>query len=145
MTNPVNDTILRLLKSLGKIPSPLQRKKAPTAGAFLVKGNMHDERTMSQLSQQNFSGIRANDIWMRIELWILGRVADSLSYKDFMEDPERLNKLYAETFGIEPVFTEGVRRDMLRLKERHVLLGDTDIQRALQAQEDTEKKARRNK
>lgn len=129
----IDDAVKRLLQAIGKSSSPLKKDKPK--GTFQVKGNMRDDRTFSQLAEQRFSGLRANDLWLRFEIWILGKLNETLSYGEFFKDPDSLNRLYAKTFGIDITFSEGAMRDIAKLKERKILLDDPDIQRALDARD----------
>lgn len=135
--SPIDEAVKRILAAVSAKPAPIDKSKPKTV---MVKGNMRDERTFAQLAEQRFSGIRANDLWLRFELWILGRLERTISYSEFFNEPEALNKMYSEYFDLDIKLSDNVANDIKRLKERKVLLGDTDIQRALQAREDAEKR-----
>ena len=132
--NPIDDAIKRILTAIGKpggLPTQAKRKET-----LQVKGNMQDSRTFSQLAEQKFSGIRANDLWLRFEIWILGRLDRTLSYTEFFNRPESLNELYAEAFGLNVVvLSDNTKRDIQHLKDRRILLNDADIKRALDARD----------
>jgi len=138
MNDEVSKAVKRILDIVGQRANPLDKPKVP-AGTFQVKGNMRDDRTFSQLAADKFSGFRANDLWLRFELWIYGRIDRTLSYETFFNRPEALNEMYAEAFGIDITFSAGAMHDIKRLKERKLLLGDVDVSKALQAREDEQK------
>ena len=131
--NAIDEAVQRLLAAIGKTPSPLQSKATKS---IKIKGNMRDDRTFSQLAEQCFSGIRANDLWLRFEIWIIGRLDRTLSYTEFFNRPESLNELYAEAFGLDQVrLSENVSNDIKQLKDRKILLNDSDIKKALDARD----------
>lgn len=60
--------------------------------------NEFDTRDTRDLIRDGFSGIRANDIAERLEIWIRGRIARTVSYLEFVADPEILNRTFIEVF-----------------------------------------------
>ena len=136
---PLPFNIQHLLKTLGYGPKPKKRE-----GTFLVKGNMLDDRTMAQLQAQRFSGLRMNELWLRIECWILGRMEWSISYSEFFLRPAMLNEKYAETFGIQPVFDDRTQKDIKTLEERRSLLSAPEVQKTLERLEDPSKEGHKD-
>ncbi len=118
-----------LMEKLGYIK---RTRQEPGVGTSVFR--RRDERTSAQLEAARFSGIRANDMWNRFELWILGNVANTLTYQAFFLRPESLNEMYCETFGIDKInLAAETQRDIEKLQERKALLGEPEVQRALDA------------
>lgn len=90
-------------------------------GRIRVKINDFDKRSMRELEDAKFSGLRANQIWNRFELWILGRLHDSLPFSTFMQRPSSLIDFYCEAFGIEKAQLEDeTHRAVLEAEARKV-------------------------
>jgi len=105
--------------------SGFKTKKHPTGKTMTVKMNEFDDRTMAQLQAAEFSGIRSNDLWNRFEIWILGQVADTVSYQQFFVNPNTLNETYCKVFGLHDMqLDDATKKDIARLEMRRQSLGD---------------------
>jgi hypothetical protein len=96
--------------------SRVQKTGQQAEGALKPKYNEFDTRTSAQLTEQRFSGLRANDMWNRFEIWIQGNLATTLTYQTFLLNPDSLNKWYCECFGLHEIkFDEKNQRDIDRV------------------------------
>lgn len=133
---PVSLDLTPLLEKLGYIKRTKQTKGAGTA-----RYKQFDSRTTSQLQEQRFSGMRANDMWNRFEIWLIGRLHSTLTYAEVFLRPARLNEWYCECFGLDKINLDAkAQRDMQLLEERRAMLSDPEVQRGLQRIEDAGKK-----
>lgn len=111
-------------KFITQVVANLPRSKAKRTGikaegALNVKYNEFDERTSAQLKEQKFSGLRANDMWNRFEIWIYGNLHSTLSYQEFLLNPDRLNLWYCETFGLDELrFDDKTQADIERVRAK---------------------------
>lgn len=96
---------------------PGSQKKKPNT--MMVKENQFDDRTFAQLEAAKFSGIRANDLWNRFEFWILGKIAETVSYQQFWLRPAVLNETYCELFCLKEMMLDAAtQREVNRVEER---------------------------
>lgn len=116
-----------LLAKIGKLPT--QRKaEIKTGQAVLRKA---DDRTIAQLQEQRFSGIRANELWNRFEIWIYGRIDRTVTYQEIFLNPQRLNTAYCEAFGIDHINLDAAtQRELRKLEERKSQLSEPEVQDA---------------
>lgn len=106
---------IALEKSGYKVPG----QKHPQGKTMMIKENKYDTRGHAELEKAKFSGIRANDLWNRIEFWILGQLADTVTYQQFWQRPECLNEKYCELFGLkEMALDDATQREVLRIHTR---------------------------
>lgn len=118
-----------MLEKLGYLK---RTKRAPQPGD--LKFNRLDGRTTSALEAESFSGIRANDLWNRFEIWIFGRIEETVSYQQFFLRPESLNDAYCKTFGIDKINLDAAaQRDIQKLQERKAMLSIPEVHKALDA------------
>lgn len=75
-------------------------------GKIKVKVNDYDQRSQRDLALDKFSGLRANHIWLRFELWIYGRLHNTLAYSSFWNDPSSLSRFYIDSFDLTEVSLE---------------------------------------
>lgn len=64
--------------------------------------NHPDFMTASELKDIEFSGIRQNNLALRWEFWILGRMEKEVSYAAVAADPLALTKAHVELFAMTP-------------------------------------------
>lgn len=119
--------LTKILEAAGYI-----KKDKQIAGTGTMRFRLFDKRTSAQLAEQGFSGMRANDLWNRFEIWILGRLDSTLSYAEFFLRPEKLNEWYCEVFGLKEINLDAAaQRDVELLKERKALLSEPEVQKAI--------------
>lgn len=80
--------------------SRAKRTGVQAKGALRPTYKEFDDRTTAQLQEQRFSGLRANDLWNRFEIWILGHIETTVTYQEFFVNPDALNTAYCNTFGL---------------------------------------------
>lgn len=104
MSNDPNDQAkareLAALKSI-YMPDRLSRKERIEQGRIPAKVNLYDERTTADMKSERWSGLRANDLWRRFEIWLVGNLESTLSYDRFKQKPTSLNLWYCEVFGLK--------------------------------------------
>lgn len=129
---PISLDLTKMLEQMGYI-----KRQKPEA---IMKYRAFDTRTTSQLQSQKFSGMRANDMWNRFEIWLLGNLHTTLSYAEFFLRPERLNEWYCEAFGLKEINLDAAaQRDVDLLKERKALLSQPEVQKAVDALQEIKK------
>jgi len=120
--------MLDLLQKIGAIKTG--KKEGPKPGQAVFR--KVDDRTTSQLEHAQFSGIRANELWNRFEIWILGHIATTVSYQEIFLNPQRLNMAYCEVFGLDHINMDAkTNRDLARLEERRRELKEPEIENVL--------------
>jgi hypothetical protein len=112
-----NKFVQQLVASL---PRPRAKRTGIQAeGLLKPKYNEFDERTSAQLKEQEFSGLRANDMWNRFEIWIYGNLHATLSYQEFFLNPDRLSLWYCEVFGLHELrWDEKTQADIERVRAK---------------------------
>lgn len=105
--NPIGGALESILKPyIDK--DKIKREENPNESRRMnVIINSHDPRGTSEFAHDRFSGLRANDLGRRFELWIYGRLHSTLSYADFNDRPQRLNEWYVESFGLKEAELHG--------------------------------------
>jgi len=83
-----------------------------------VKVNDFDTRTMQELKRDNFSGLRASNMMMRFELWLIGRLHATLPYSTFFSNPNSLTAWYSEAFGLDVELDKQTHGAVLEVEAR---------------------------
>lgn len=132
--NPHNNPLANIdLTALLEAAGYIKRTRTPPKEGQL-KYNARDTRTTAQLEAARFSGMRANDMWNRFEIWLLGRLESTLTYAEVFINPDRLNLWYCEVFGLDKIFIDQkAQRDLELLRERKALLSEPEVQKAVDA------------
>lgn len=82
--------------------------------SFKVQVNEFDGRTQSDLTTARFSGIRANDLANRFEIWILGQIDRTVSYQEFWTNEHSLTTAYCIAFGLKEATITGAVEDAIK-------------------------------
>jgi len=116
-TKTILDRVIQhLVRTLPKSKATSTGITAP--GLLQPKVNQFDPRTITQLSDAQFSGLRANDMFNRFEFWILGNIVETIGYQQMLLNPDILNKTYCEIFGLkEIVFDAKTNADIKRIRD----------------------------
>jgi hypothetical protein len=129
-----------LLKQLGYLGG-VKRQKPEDIPTGNLQFRKADSRTTSALQADRFSGIRANEMWLRFEIWVLGQIhviphtgqEAILTYHEFFLNPRRLNEMYCECFGLDQVsFDAQTQRHIKLLEERKSQLSEPEVQKTLE-------------
>lgn len=105
-------------------------RRKQQAGVGTARFRKNDDRTISKLQEQKFSGIRANELWLRFEIWILGRLEKSVSYQEIFLNTNALEKAYCEVFGIDHINMDiKTKQELQKLEERKAQLSEPEVQR----------------
>ena len=59
-----------------------------------------DFMTSAELKAIQFSGMRDHRMAMEFELWVVGEMARSITYREVQKDPYALSKAQVEYFGL---------------------------------------------
>lgn len=83
-----------------------------------VSVNSFDQRTAEDLRIDNFSGLRANNMLMRFEIWLVGRLHRELPYSTFYADPNIMVRWYADAFGLDVELDEQTQKAVIEVEAR---------------------------
>lgn len=107
----VKDVIKR---KLGEI----QDRDRHSSGRIKVSVNNHDTRTSEQIAASGFSGIRANNLLMRFEIWLVGKLHRELPYSTFYKDPNIMTRWYADAFGLDVELDDQTQKAIIEVEAR---------------------------
>jgi hypothetical protein len=107
----VQDVIAR---KLGEI----QDRDRHSSGRIRVSVNNHDTRTSEQIAADRFSGLRANNLLMRFEIWLVGRLHRELPYATFYADPNIMTRWYADAFGLDVELDDQTQKAVIEVEAR---------------------------
>ena len=83
-----------------------------------VSVNNHDTRTSEQIAADGFSGLRANNLMMRFEIWLVGRLHRELPYSTFYADPNIMVRWYADAFGLDVELDDQTQKAIIEVEAR---------------------------
>jgi len=89
-----------------------------SSGRIKVSVNNHDTRTSEQIAADRFSGLRANNLMMRFEIWLVGRLHRELPYSTFYADPNIMTRWYADAFGLDVELDDQTQKAVIEVEAR---------------------------
>lgn len=107
----VKDVIAR---KLGEV----NNRDRHSSGRIKVSVNDHDSRTSEQIAADRFSGLRANNLLMRFEIWLVGRLHRELPYSTFYADPNIMTRWYADAFGLDIELDDQAQKAIIEVEAR---------------------------
>lgn len=64
------------------------------------RSNHNDFATTAELAERKFSGWRSNKLSNEQEMWIEGEIVRRVTAYEIQMDPQKMEKVYAEYFGL---------------------------------------------